>query len=300
MARTYIKNESNELVPIGDTQGLVLATLEFLKGRFTGTTIQVNTNLRAFPIDTATVTGTLRYEQLSNSYCKFIADRAGIYSLSWGRCLSTSSTTRRQVSSLFNASGNILGEFVSKGWQSETWAEQTIGSNLFKMNAGDYLAAGTYDGSVTLNTTSGNAVNDFLFVRHEQLSPSIIANKGALISGGAFEFDIDGNCFPDIYSTNEVKCGKWLDGKPIYKKTYGVGTITLIAGTSWGSIGYTNTSIDRLINSEFIGLNDNSTRHFATVDTRITSSGDIQVTSTGANSVTSALLTVWYTKKMDV
>jgi hypothetical protein len=52
------------------------------------------------------------------------------------------------------------------------------------------------------------------------LNPYLIANKGALVSGGAFQFDEEGNCYTENYSTDEVRAGTWIDGKPIYKKTW--------------------------------------------------------------------------------
>jgi hypothetical protein len=57
-------------------------------------------------------------------------------------------------------------------------------------------------------------------VQLQKSVPDIIANKGALVSGGAFQFDIDGNCYTENYSTDEVKVGKWIDGKPLYQKCY--------------------------------------------------------------------------------
>jgi hypothetical protein len=63
----------------------------------------------------------------------------------------------------------------------------------------------------------------FKIVKIQQKAPYLVANKGALVSGGAFEFDLDGHCFPEIYSTDEVLCGRWIDGKPIYKKTIDCG-----------------------------------------------------------------------------
>jgi hypothetical protein len=52
-----------------------------------------------------------------------------------------------------------------------------------------------------------------------QRTPYIIANKGALVFGGAFQFDDDGNVYTENYSTTEMRVGVWIDGKPIYKKT---------------------------------------------------------------------------------
>jgi hypothetical protein len=77
----------------------------------------------------------------------------------------------------------------------------------------------TFTVDISFSTMLGYA----LFTLLEQKSPYLVANKGALVSGGAFEFDLDGHCFPEIYSTDEVRCGRWIDGKPIYKKTIDCG-----------------------------------------------------------------------------
>jgi hypothetical protein len=67
--------------------------------------------------------------------------------------------------------------------------------------------------------------------------PDIVANKGALVSGGAFQFDIDGHGYTENYSTTEMKVGKWINDKPIYKKTL---TGTIQTGASGA---YLNTEI---------------------------------------------------------
>lgn len=52
------------------------------------------------------------------------------------------------------------------------------------------------------------------------------------------------------YSTNEVKTGgKWIDGKPIYKKTFVFTNITLTTGTTT-QIGTTDIPIDNIIKTE--------------------------------------------------
>jgi hypothetical protein len=72
-------------------------------------------------------------------------------------------------------------------------------------------AASTIQGSAIFNKIKLNA-----------LAPYLIANKGALVSGGAFQFDADGNAFTKNYSLTEFICGIWIDGSPIYRKTVSI------------------------------------------------------------------------------
>jgi hypothetical protein len=71
-------------------------------------------------------------------------------------------------------------------------------------------AASTIQGSAIFNKIKLNA-----------LAPYLIANKGALVSGGAFQFDADGNGYTDNYFplNQELQIGTWMDGKPIYQRT---------------------------------------------------------------------------------
>jgi hypothetical protein len=74
----------------------------------------------------------------------------------------------------------------------------------------------------------------------------------ALMDDGAYGYTLN-------YSTSEVKCGTWIDGKPIYKKTY------YNTATSTSTISYLVIDADfwtsgkRLIKVEGIGLRNNDT-----------------------------------------
>jgi hypothetical protein len=66
--------------------------------------------------------------------------------------------------------------------------------------------------------------NECVITKISQLSPYIIANKGALVSGGAFQFDNDGNGYTMNYPPigEEWVVGKWFNGKPIYLQVFAV------------------------------------------------------------------------------
>jgi hypothetical protein len=69
----------------------------------------------------------------------------------------------------------------------------------------------------------------------EQAAPYMVANKGALLSGGAFTFDSDGNAYTENYYLQEMQIGTWVDGKPLYRKVvqYGSGFTTPAANSTY-------------------------------------------------------------------
>jgi hypothetical protein len=91
-----------------------------------------------------------------------------------------------------------------------------------------------------ISFTRGQRGNECVITKLSQLTPYIVANKGALVSGGAFQFDDDGNGYTMNYPPigEEWVVGKWIDGKPIYKRTFeqrfstpGVDTAVMLSTT---------------------------------------------------------------------
>jgi hypothetical protein len=80
--------------------------------------------------------------------------------------------------------------------------------------SGEYLEL-NYDMTSVTNTVT----LELQIVKLQAFTSELIANKGALVSGGAFQFDIDGHGYTENYSTTEMKVGTWINGKPLYKKT---------------------------------------------------------------------------------
>jgi hypothetical protein len=88
-----------------------------------------------------------------------------------------------------------------------------------RLNKGDNLGLwASTEGATTLLATIWEAWLRATLL--QKTAPYIIANKGALVSGGAFQFDADGNGYTENYSTDEIRVGTWVDGKPIYKRTF--------------------------------------------------------------------------------
>jgi hypothetical protein len=68
--------------------------------------------------------------------------------------------------------------------------------------------------------TRGQRGNECVVTKISQQSPYIVANKGALVSGGAFQFDADGNGYTKNYFDAETVVGRWRDGRPVYARTF--------------------------------------------------------------------------------
>jgi hypothetical protein len=68
--------------------------------------------------------------------------------------------------------------------------------------------------------TRPNRGSECTITKISKLSPDIIANKGALVSGGSFQFDEDGHGFTKNYFDTETAVGWWRDGRPVYARTF--------------------------------------------------------------------------------
>lgn len=76
-----------------------------------------------------------------------------------------------------------------------------------------------------------------------------VNNHGAKLNGTANFLSIVGNprLQPIIYSTTEREIGVWVDGKPLYEKTFVFTTATSVSANSWGDTPISNDGIDKTI-----------------------------------------------------
>jgi hypothetical protein len=88
---------------------------------------------------------------------------------------------------------------------------------IYNLVAGDVMSIGVSKKAQGPKGTTNSA--ELQIVQLKKTVPDIIANKGALVSGGSFQFDIDGNCYTENYSTDEVKVGKWINEKKVYQRS---------------------------------------------------------------------------------
>jgi hypothetical protein len=72
-------------------------------------------------------------------------------------------------------------------------------------------------------STPGNLLY-FMLPKIVQTIPPMISGRGALVSGGAFQFDADGNGFTDNFSEAETQVGWYTrangEKKPIYRRAF--------------------------------------------------------------------------------
>jgi hypothetical protein len=146
---------------------------------------------------------------------------------------------------------------------------------------------------IALPTSGSGSVQ---IAKIEQFVPDIVAKKGALVSGGAFQFDEDGNGYTENYSTGEVRCGTWIDGKPLYKRSVLIPSLVLPVDTwqsigGFGSIASLDTVVKMLISGS-LSCSDLQARKNTTDDR-------LQLLTNTAINVSNGILTVWYTKTTD-
>ena len=97
---------------------------------------------------------------------------------------------------------------------------------------------------------------------------------------------------PVVYSTEEREIGVWTDGKPLYQKTL-VGSWNL-DGARWSSV-ITNIPNGELCKIECLDTD----RQYMGVNGNISPSGDLTIFNLRSASLTSSMITVWYTKSTD-
>ena len=98
------------------------------------------------------------------------------------------------------------------------------------------------------------------------------------------------------YSTEETVIGKWIDGKPIYRKVININPKSLV---SWEFIPETdNLQIEKIINGTVIGTDSSFTDCVASLYTRRYSSGNFGFLVIGWSLVATTLI-IEYTKTTD-
>ena len=98
------------------------------------------------------------------------------------------------------------------------------------------------------------------------------------------------------YSTEEQVVGEWIDGKPIYQKTFDLGVDTEINNTSWTNVGISGTNISNVVLANSVSNTDS--RYFSLNAAKI--NGVLQFLAARANgAIEIRYITLQYTKTTD-
>jgi hypothetical protein len=290
MAREYI-NTSTGLVPIGDTQGLLVPKMmRYCKLEQDGAHTASN-----LPVSFKHQSG----ENWLLDKTEVKAPEDGLYLLT-ASCVFQDTDVPRTVLQF-----TLNGASMPEGILTDVGAHTTAVGSFLSTQAVLLLHV---EDRVKMYAATDSSVVDVAasrlsMVLLQQQVPYIIANKGALVSGGAFQFDEDGNGYTENYSTGEVRCGTWIDGKPLYKQT------VLFTGT-WP---YTSglgvklldsfAPIEHLVNSEVYYKNSANPLVRGCFEATVyinDSGGGIYVGSPSFSSgAGNYYMTVWYTKTTD-
>lgn len=100
------------------------------------------------------------------------------------------------------------------------------------------------------------------------------------------------------YSTNETVVATWIDGKPIYKKTY-VLTNTTIQATTWTDLFDIPNNINKLIKTEIIGNCSSTTRGYCVTSPYMCISNQTKISVYSPYLMGVEIVTLWYTKTTD-
>lgn len=130
-------------------------------------------------------------------------------------------------------------------------------------------------------------------------------------TGTQAEFDaldkstLSDNCYINItddlafggeeYSTSEIVVGKWIDGKPIYRRVFQHSESQLVSQSEWTQLpsGQYPTGLVRVIHCHGCGLNGSAKPLLATLDGRVLSPRN-------GNIAEDLFMSIWeYTKQSD-
>ena len=99
----------------------------------------------------------------------------------------------------------------------------------------------------------------------------------------------------DYYSTEERVVGRWTDGKPLYQKTYDLGSAVTINADSWYNTGISSGDMERIIEvSNGQAQTTNTWPLGSAID-----SGTIRLLNERNNTITLRWFTIQYTKSTD-
>jgi hypothetical protein len=226
MATVNIKKEDGTYERVADTLGMLVPVdvSECYARRPSGTLQVVGDSPVKLPIVYN------EGQQWVNASNEVVVPETGYYLIDHIVYIEGGSTApqARYTSVYRNGADSLRANTVEMAITATAWTNPHF-AGVRRLNAGDRLTLTAWaTNSTTMNVNSAHLYVTLL----KKDAPYLVANKGALVSGGAFRFDDAGNCYPEIYSTDEVKCGVWIDGKFIYRKTY--------YGT-WGTTGTLKT-----------------------------------------------------------
>jgi hypothetical protein len=236
-----LKLEDGSLVRVGDTQGLLMPvapkhielTGTLVDGYRTAGQMYINPftwdyspgSDRSIPIHFSGA-----HPNSGNPFIHF--DEPGLYEISLiNRTFSPSTSYPEErnlkwVVSGYSSETPTLANsgIVYDGVKSTTKANAIPKRWNFSFNAIDpnycIVISGEYHETNYTALTGATITTEIRITQLAVLNPYLIANKGALVSGGAFQFDLDGHGYTENYSLAEMKVGTWVDGKPIYKRTW--------------------------------------------------------------------------------
>jgi hypothetical protein len=250
MSREYVKTGADEYTPIGDTQGFYAPSeLRFCGAARTdaggGGAGWTASGWARYPLlwDTD---GRFGGENWVNADNQIVAPETGLYLVTAsGRYGSANTAMIRHAAARING-GMYSALHNAIHTETVNWDAFVIAGQA-RLNAGDAI-----DLAFQAEGGEGAALSvwdGFLRAALLQKSaPYTIANKGALVSGGAFRFDADGNGYTENYSFNEARVGTYADGKPLYKKTIAGNTPNDASGYSTGLPG----SMDAVVKYEIV------------------------------------------------
>jgi hypothetical protein len=237
----------------GDTQGLMIPEdLPLAKIVISSTTYTANSGK---PLNLGNFSQTQPFVEKSGN--ALVIKEDGLYLIDFGAVIQSATNASRVY--YININSVERKSISYDGGASGNMATPVF---LVDLRANDTVEFEVY--TAVANTFTQDDYNPIRICQLKRNAPYMIANKGALVSGGGFQFDEDGNGYTKNYSQNEIVVGKWINGKTIYSRTIGPFNLPALAPSATYNLSnpIPTGTIDRLTYSE---LNANGAMLYANV-----------------------------------
>ena len=182
------------------------------------------------------------------------------------------------------------------------------------MNGIEYLGGGGGGGNVDDVYVNGTSVLDsdkiaqitsykeITRAEYEAL-PSSKLTDGILYAIKDYNPETVGSFPPLIYSTQEREVGIWIDGKPLYQKTYHLASPLSVPTNSWTDTGISNAGMQKIIfgfgNDEFDNGGVLQSNSFMYLSFAVNAQNYVRVLNSRDATITLNYITLQYTKTAD-
>lgn len=127
----------------------------------------------------------------------------------------------------------------------DSWEDYNANKNSIANNSTIYINDNSSNGIIARNETPSGGVQSI-----DGAIGDIDLGTGLKMVNNTLSTDIETG---EVYSTTETQIGKWIDGKPIYRKVFVLENVITTSSNSWTTLfNATGMNIGTIINASII------------------------------------------------